>query len=153
METFIFSSTAITSMCLYRSMEGWWPQWKYLWAYLRDSLSGHAQGQNNLLPYITWHQTLFSIQVTCDLQLWEGTATSCSCSCACKERQLRSSLQNRIGAHSCMCITDLRSLTPKYKNHASHSQKTCTQISCFSLWTLPLIWVDVLSALKLNVYV
>lgn len=86
-------------------MEGWWPQWKCLWACLGGSLSGHAHGQNNLLPHITWHRALFSIQVTQDLQLREGTATSCSCSCArrcpVEKRRLRGSLQNKIGAHSC----------------------------------------------------
>lgn len=65
-------------------MEDQWPQWKYLWVCLRDSLSGHTWGLNKLLPHTAWHRTLLNIQVTCDLQVWEGMAMSCTLSCACR---------------------------------------------------------------------
>lgn len=136
-------------------MEDWSPQLKYLRVCLRDSLSGHAQEQNKLIPHITWHRTLSSIQVTCDVHVREGMATSCVWSCACRltvEKdswgQLRSSLWNTIWAYSCSCITDLRSLmkttTPilrrfVHRLHTSHYKL--------------LIWVGVLSALKLSVCV
>lgn len=132
-------------------MEDWWPQLKYLRVCLRDSLSGHAQEQNKLVPHITWHRTLkYSGDLWCARARRHGHQLHLKlCLQAhCRERQLRSSLWNTIWAYSCSCITDFRSLmkttTPilrrfVHRLHASHYKL--------------LIWVDVLSALKLSICV
>lgn len=154
---FPFSSTTIISMVLaIVTCKGLWkpgdPNESIYECASGTACLDNAQGQNKFLPCITRLGTL-ECWVTSDVEAWAGLAASCAGSCACRlsvkiaeEQPLKYHKDRLLQMHYRFEVPDTR----VWKLPLWFREDLYVD---FSLQSLLLIWADVVSALKLSIWV